>query len=123
MATNQQQRWAVAMSVMFLPTAVFKLVNFFLAVQFFTKWGIPVWMMHFIGTAELAGVIGLLIPRTRLAAAFGLLLMMVGGLVTHLTFGEYFLVPMPIMYGAGLYFVMKDALPELLAIPSGEAIA
>jgi len=34
---------------MFLPTAVFKLTDFFLAVQFFTKWGIPLWLMHFIG--------------------------------------------------------------------------
>ena len=44
---------------MFLPTAVFKLTDFFLAVQFFTKWGIPLWLMHFIAVSELAGAIGL----------------------------------------------------------------
>lgn len=50
---------------MFLPTAIFKLTDFFLAVQFFTKWGIPLWLMHFIGVSELAGAIGLLVPRAR----------------------------------------------------------
>ena len=41
--------------------------------------------MHFIGVSELAGAIGLLVPRARPAAAFALFLMMIGGLVTHLT--------------------------------------
>ena len=116
LTNRQQQNLAVLLSLMFLPTAVFKLTNFFLAVGFFAKWGIPIWMMHFIGTAELAGVIGLLIPRTRLAAAFGLFLLMIGGLVTHLTHGEYFLATMPIMYGGGLYLLMKESLPELLSV-------
>ena len=106
----------VLISLMFLLTAVFKLTNFFLAVSFFTSWGIPMWLMHFIGASELAGVIGLLIPRTRLAAAFGLFLMMIGGLVTHLTHGEYFLATMPILYGGGLYLLVKESLPELLSV-------
>jgi uncharacterized membrane protein YphA (DoxX/SURF4 family) len=81
-------------------------------VQFFTKWGIPLWMMHFIGAAELAGAIGLLVPRTRPTAAFALFLLMIGGLVTHLTHGEYLLAAMPIIYGTGLYLLMKDSLPQ-----------
>jgi uncharacterized membrane protein YphA (DoxX/SURF4 family) len=116
LTNRQQQNLAVFLSLMFLPTAVFKLTDFFLAVGFFTKWGIPLWLMHFIGASELAGVIGLLIPRTRLAAAFGLSLMMIGGLVTHLTHGEYFLATMPILYGAALYLLMKESLPELLSV-------
>src|SRR5262245_64825382 len=105
MTNRQLQKVAVLMSLMFLPTAFFKLTNFFLAVDFFAKWGIPLWMMHFIGVSELAGVIGLLVPRTRPAAAFALFLLMIGGLVTHLTHGEYFLAAMPIIYGTGLYFL------------------
>ena len=100
MTNRQLQRVAVLMSLMFLPTAFFKLTNFFLAVQFFTKWGIPLWMMHFIGASELAGAIGLLVPRMRPAAAFALFLLMIGGLVTHVTQGEYFFAVMPIIYGA-----------------------
>jgi uncharacterized membrane protein YphA (DoxX/SURF4 family) len=113
MTNRQLQRIAVLMSLMFLPTAFFKLTDFFLAVEFFTKWGIPIWMMHFIGASELAGAIGLLMPRTRLAAAFALFLLMIGGFVTHITHGEYLFALMPIVYGAGLYLLMKESLPEL----------
>ena len=113
MTNRQLQKLAVLMSLMFLPTAFFKLTDFFLAVQFFTNWGIPPWMMHFIGASELAGAIGLLAPRTRPAAAFALFLLMIGGFVTHVTHGEYFFAVMPVVYGAGLYFLMKDSLLEL----------
>jgi uncharacterized membrane protein YphA (DoxX/SURF4 family) len=113
MTNRQLQRIAVLMSLMFLPTAFFKLTDFFLAVEFFTKWGIPIWMMHFIGASELAGAIGLLMPRTRLAAAFALFLLMIGGFVTHITHGEYLFAVMPIVYGAGLSLLMKESLPEL----------
>jgi uncharacterized membrane protein YphA (DoxX/SURF4 family) len=112
MTNRQLQKLSVLISLMFLPTAFFKLTDFFLAVQFFTKWGIPLWMMHFIGVSELAGAIGLLMPRTRPAAAFALFLVMIGGLVTHLTHGEYVFAVMPVIYGAGLYLLMKDALPQ-----------
>jgi uncharacterized membrane protein YphA (DoxX/SURF4 family) len=112
MTDRHLQKIAVLMSLMFLPTAVFKLTDFYLAVEFFTKWGIPLWMMHFIGASELAGAIGLLVPRTRSISAFALLLLMVGGLVTHLTHAEYLFAVMPVIYGAGLYLLIKDALPE-----------
>src|SRR5215471_9838712 len=112
MTNRQLQKLAVIMSVMFLPTAMFKLTGFYLAVEFFTKWGIPLWMMRFIGASELAGAIGLLVPRTRPAAAFALFLLMIGGLVTHLTHGEYVFAVMPVLYGAGLYVLMKDSLPD-----------
>ena len=112
MTNHQLQKIAVLMSLMFLPPAVFKLTNFFLAVGFFTKWGIPLWMMHFIGASEVAGIIGLLVPRTRPVAAFALFLLMIGGLVTHLTHGEYFFAAMPVIYGAGLYLLMRDSLPQ-----------
>ncbi len=114
MTNRQLQKLAVLMSLMFLPPALFKLTDFFLAVQFFTTWGIPLWMMHFIGASELAGIIGLLVPRTRPAAAFALFLLMIGGFVTHVTHGEYFFAVMPVVYGAGLYLLMKDSLTELL---------
>ena len=113
MTNRQLQKLAVLMSLMFLPTAFFKLTDFSLAVQFFTNWGIPLWMMHFIGASELAGAIGLLVPRTRPAAAFALFLLMIGGFVTHVTHGEYFFAVMPVVYGAGLYLLMKDSLLEL----------
>ena len=65
MTNRQLQKVAVIVSLMFLPTPLFKLTDFFLAVQFVTKWGIPLWMMHFIGASELAGAIGLLVPAHK----------------------------------------------------------
>jgi uncharacterized membrane protein YphA (DoxX/SURF4 family) len=115
MTIRQQQIISALLSVMFLVPASFKLFDVSIAVEHFTTWGIPLWMMHVIGASELAGAVGLLIPRTRLAAAYALFLLMIGGLLTHLTFGEYLFALMPIAYGSGLYLLMKDSLPELLA--------
>src|SRR5262245_41057117 len=123
MTNRQLQKVAVLMSLMFLPTALFKLTNFFLAVEFFTSWGIPLWMMHFIGASELTGAIGLLVPRTRPAAAFALFLLMIGGLVTHVTHGESCVVVMPMSDGAGLCPLINDSLPQLAAHEVGRATA
>jgi uncharacterized membrane protein YphA (DoxX/SURF4 family) len=115
MTHRQRQALSALLSLMFLMPASFKLLNVSIAVQHFTTWGIPLWMMHVIGASELAGAVGLLVPRTRLAAAYALFLLMVGGLLTHLTHGEYLFALMPIAYGGGLYLLMKDSLPELLS--------
>ena len=115
MTNRHRQAIAALLSLMFLMPASFKLLNVSIAVEHFTTWGIPLWMMHVIGASELAGAIGLLIPRTRLAAAYALLLLMIGGLATHLTYGEYLFASMPIVYGGGLFLLMKDSLPVLLA--------
>lgn len=123
MTTRHTQKLAVLMSLMFLPTAFFKLTDFFMAVQFFTKWGLPFWLMHFIGASELAGAIGLLIPRTRPAAAFALLLLMVGGFFTHVTHGEYGFAVMPVLYGAGLWLLVRDALPQVAPVRVAQATA
>jgi uncharacterized membrane protein YphA (DoxX/SURF4 family) len=115
MTNRQRQTLSALLSVMFLVPASFKLLNVSIALEHFTAWGIPFWMMHIIGASELAGAIGLLLPRTRLAAAYALLLLMIGGFLTHLTHGEYLFSLMPIVYGGGLYLLMKDSLPELLS--------
>jgi uncharacterized membrane protein YphA (DoxX/SURF4 family) len=116
MTTRQQRMLSAVLSAMFLMPAAFKLFNVSIAVEHFTTWGIPFWMMHVIGASELAGAIGLLVPRTRLAAAFALFLLMIGGLLTHLTHGEYLFALMPIAYGAGLYMLMQDVLAELMSV-------
>lgn len=115
MTNRQRQMISGLLSLMFVVPASFKLTNFSLAVEHFTTWGIPFWMMHVIGASELAGAIGLLVPRTRLVAAYALFLLMVGGLLTHLTHGEYLFALMPIAYGGGLFLLMKESLPELLS--------
>jgi hypothetical protein len=58
--------------------------------------GLPLGLIKFIGVAEIAGAVGLILPgafdiATGLvpAAAIGLALLMVGAAITHLRRGEY----------------------------------
>jgi putative oxidoreductase len=50
----------------------------------FTKIGAGVWFRYFVGAVELAGAIGLLIPRLSGLAALGLACVMAGAILTHL---------------------------------------
>lgn len=51
----------------------------------FAKMGIGTWFRYLTGVLELAGGIGLLIPRLSGLAALGLAGVMVGAILTHLT--------------------------------------
>lgn len=61
-----------------------KLVGEAYAVQTFQDMGAPTWFRYFIGAVELAGGIGLLVPRLAGLAAIGLALLMVGATITQL---------------------------------------
>ena len=115
MSRKSLQTLSAVVSLMFVVPACLKLSNAGIAVEHFATWGIPAWMMHVIGASELTGAIGLLVPRTRLAASFALLLLMIGGLLTHLTYGEYLFALMPIVYGVALLVVIRESAPETLA--------
>jgi len=65
-----------------------KLIGDEQAVQGFQKAGFPSWFLLFIGVAELAGAVGLLIPKLRFWAATGLSLIMIGAVVTHARNGD-----------------------------------
>lgn len=60
------------------------------AVEGFHKGGFPDWFRLFIGAAEIAGAVGLLVPRLRVWAASGLLIIMIGAVATHLRAGDTF---------------------------------
>ncbi|MGH3897103.1 MAG: DoxX family protein [Pseudonocardiaceae bacterium] len=51
----------------------------------FAKIGLGQWFRYLTGTLELAGAVGLLIPRLCQLAALGLAGVMVGAVITHLT--------------------------------------
>ncbi len=53
-------------------------------VQLFEDIGSGQWMRYLVGVLEVAGGIGLLIPRVRVWAALGLLLLMIAATVTNL---------------------------------------
>jgi uncharacterized membrane protein YphA (DoxX/SURF4 family) len=67
--------------------------------QEFVHWGYPSWFRFPVGAAEVAGAIGLLVPRLRPYAAAGLVLLMAGAAVTHLRIGEAAYAPIPLVLG------------------------
>ncbi len=58
------------------------------AAPMFEAWGYPSWFMTLTGVLELAGAIGLLIPKTARWAILGLGGLMLGAAFTHLTNNE-----------------------------------
>jgi putative oxidoreductase len=68
--------------------------------------------LRFIGVVEVAGAIGVVVPaatriqpRLTIFAALGLLIVMVGAFITHLTRSEYSSLVAPLVLGALAAFV------------------
>ncbi|MEA3136885.1 MAG: hypothetical protein QOC71_1166, partial [Thermoplasmata archaeon] len=85
---------SVLLTLLFLMSGIGKLTNGQTAggIRFdeqFVAWGLPAWFRFPVGLAEVAGAIGLLVPRLRFFAATGLTLLMAGAVVTHLRIEEY----------------------------------
>jgi uncharacterized membrane protein YphA (DoxX/SURF4 family) len=74
----------LSVSISFICTEIGKVTHDTDMRQFFLQSGYPFWFLYFIIVAETLGAIGLLLSRTLLAAAFGLILIMAGAIVTHL---------------------------------------
>lgn len=75
------------------------------ATEMFTGWGYPAWFALLIGCAELAGAIGLLIPKTTRYAIYGLTAVMLGAAYTHLSHGEGVEVLRPLIFLGGLWAI------------------
>ncbi|WP_119394645.1 DoxX family protein [Salinibius halmophilus] len=61
--------------------------------QSFEAMGLPTWFGYFIGAAEVAGGIGLLIPRLSAWAATGLAPIMAGAVYFHIAYAVPSFVP------------------------------
>jgi len=70
-------------AVAFLSVGTAKLVGVPLAVETFERFGFTTGFMRFIGTAEVAGAVGLFLPRLAPLAAVGLVLVTGGAVVQH----------------------------------------
>ncbi len=68
------------------------------ATQTFAHWGYPAWFATLIGILELAGAIGILIPKTTRPAVLGLTVIMFGAVYTHLTNHEGIQVLRPLIF-------------------------
>src|SRR6266404_1463393 len=62
-----------------------KLAGTAVMVELFAKVGLGQWFRYFTGLLEVAGGIGLLIPRYAFYAAFLLAIVMVGAIIAHVT--------------------------------------
>src|SRR4051812_7303284 len=95
----------VLVSVMFLFGAFPKLMADPMAVAGFAQAHLPVWFMYFIGIAELLGAIGLWIPKTQKWAVWGLMIIMVGAVITTAIFQTVSMAIMPLVVGIALYAI------------------
>ena len=75
--------------------------------EMFADWGYPAWFATFIGAAELAGAIGLLIPKTMRWAVYGLTLIMAGAAYTHVAAGEGAQVLRPLIFTAVMWTALS----------------
>ncbi|HEU0087912.1 MAG TPA: DoxX family protein [Pseudonocardiaceae bacterium] len=75
----------VLLAAFFVFVGFIKLVGFQQEVEAFAVIGLGQWFRYLTGALEVAGAIGLLIPRLSGLAALGLAGVMVGAVITHLT--------------------------------------
>lgn len=80
-----------------------KLFGYPSTVRAFDQIGLGTWFRYFTGSVELAGAIGLLIPRLAGPAALGLIGVMIGAIITNL------LVLYPVMVVVNLLLAVGSA--------------
>jgi putative oxidoreductase len=78
--------WAlqIALAVSFVGAGLAKVAGDPQMVDTFTKVGVGQWLRYLVGALELAGAVGLLIPRLAGLAAVGLAALMIGATITNL---------------------------------------
>jgi len=120
MQTKNTIAWIVAglLAAAFLFSGYAKLAGQKDLIESFAKWGFSTAFMYFIGAAEVAGGIGVLLKRTRVLAAIGLGIIMVGAVVTHILNGEGFTGPAVLLaLLAALLWLRQGELRRLFGRP------
>src|SRR5207253_2143490 len=82
--------WVVSglVALTFMMTGSGKLLAMPPSPENFARWGLSTTLMYVVGAAEVAGAIGLLIPRVAPFAALGLAATMLGAVRTGVVFSE-----------------------------------
>lgn len=75
----------VVLALAFLAAGASKLAGEPVMVTMFDLIGAGQWLRYLVGTLEVAGAIGVLVPRLSTLAATGLALLMIGATITNLT--------------------------------------
>ncbi len=95
----------ILLGLMFLVAGLGKLIGGEAAVEAFAAWGYAAWFATVIGVLEMAGGLGVLIPRTARYAILGLSSIMLGAMYTHLSNGEGLQVLRPVGFALALWIV------------------
>lgn len=80
---------SILLSLLFLASGGAKLAGLQFEIAAFERWGFSLGFMYFIGLVEVAGGIGLLLPRLSALAGAGLAAMMIGAMATHIVHAEW----------------------------------
>jgi putative oxidoreductase len=111
---HRRSRWVnglcVALAVVYLVSGAAKLIGVQAIVELFATWGYPAVLLPVIGSLEVLGALGLLIPRVASLAALTLALVMLGAVCTHLFRGFAPLAIVPALCLAALVFIAKERL-------------
>lgn len=78
--------------IVFLAAGTAKLFGAAEMVAAFDNIGAGQWLRYFVGVLELAGVVGLLVPRLVGLAALGLAALMIGAMITNLVIDDFSLL-------------------------------
>jgi putative oxidoreductase len=99
--------WAlqIIMAAAFVMAAVTKLTRYPDAVETFQQIGLGDWFMYLIAALELAGAVGLLIPRLSGLAGLALVGLLIGAVVTQLLVAEPVTAVVP-----GVYLIAAAAI-------------
>ena len=94
--------------IAFIATGGMKLAGTETPKHEFERFGYPAWFMTLTGALEVAGAIGLLLPRLAPVAALGLCGVMIGAIATHLRFD-----PLQAIVAPAVLFVLAGTVVRL----------
>ena len=75
----------ILLFIIFSIEGITKLIGLQFQINAFDKWGYPPLFIYVIGTLELIGAIGLLIPKVRIYVNIGLIGIIIGAFYTHIS--------------------------------------
>lgn len=75
--------------LIFIASGSAKLAGLEFELAAFERWGYPLWFMYFTGVVEVLGGLGLLLDKLRKLVSLGLVIVMIGAVITHLANAEW----------------------------------
>ena len=112
-------------ALFFAWAAVTKLAGADMWLEYFARWGLPMWFMYLTGIVEAIGAVALLIPRVSGLGALFLATEMVVGVGIHWTNAEFIPDSIPaivlVLLLAFIAYSRRDAITWALAQIKGRA--